>query len=208
MSGEASSRSLLIVISAPSGCGKTTLCDNVRSALPSVKRAITCTTRAPREGEEDGEDYYFLGEDEFLARVEGGEFLENAVVHGNHYGVLKSELRARLAEGNDVLLNIDVQGAATIRERAVSDPILSEALVTIFLNPPDLSELENRLRGRGTDSEEIITQRLVIAKDEIAQSNLFDYTLTSGSREADLEQMLRIIETARNKISEDISDSE
>ena len=208
MSGEASSRSLLIVISAPSGCGKTTLCDNVRSALPSVKRAITCTTRAPREGEEDGEDYYFLGEDEFLARVEGGEFLENAVVHGNHYGVLKSELRARLAEGNDVLLNIDVQGAATIRERAESDPVLSEALVTIFLNPPDLSELENRLRGRGTDSEEIITKRLVIAKDEIAQSNLFDYTLTSGSREADLEQMLRIIETARNKISEDISDSE
>ena len=208
MSGEASSRSLLIVISAPSGCGKTTLCDNFRSALPSVKRAITCTTRAPREGEEDGEDYYFLGEDEFLARVEGGEFLENAVVHGNHYGVLKSELRARLAEGNDVLLNIDVQGAATIRERAESDPVLSEALVTIFLNPPDLSELENRLRGRGTDSEEIITQRLVIAKDEIAQSNLFDYTLTSGSREADLEQMLRIIETARNKISEDISDSE
>ena len=208
MSGEASSRSLLIVISAPSGCGKTTLCDIVRSALPSVKRAITCTTRAPREGEEDGEDYYFLGEDEFLARVEGGEFLENAVVHGNHYGVLKSELRARLAEGNDVLLNIDVQGAATIRERAESDPVLSEALVTIFLNPPDLSELENRLRGRGTDSEEIITQRLVIAKDEIAQSNLFDYTLTSGSREADLEQMLRIIETARNKISEDISDSE
>ena len=208
MSGEASSRSLLIVISAPSGCGKTTLCDNVRSALPSVKRAITCTTRAPREGEEDGEDYYFLGEDEFLARVEGGEFLENAVVHGNHYGVLKSELRARLAEGNDVLLNIDVQGAATIRERAESDPVLSEALVTIFLSPPDLSELENRLRGRGTDSEEIITQRLVIAKDEIAQSNLFDYTLTSGSREADLEQMLRIIEAARNKISEDISDSE
>ena len=208
MSGEASSRSLLIVISAPSGCGKTTLCDNVRSALPSVKRAITCTTRAPREGEEDGEDYYFLGEDEFQARVEGGEFLENAVVHGNHYGVLKSELRARLAEGNDVLLNIDVQGAATIRERAESDPVLSEALVTIFLSPPDLSELEKRLRGRGTDSEEIITQRLVIANDEIAQSNLFDYTLTSGSREADLEQMLRIIETARNKISEDISDSE
>ena len=208
MSGEASSRSLLIVISAPSGCGKTTLCDNVRSALPSVQRAITCTTRAPREGEEDGEDYYFLGEDEFLARVEGEEFLENAVVHGNHYGVLKSELRARLAEGNDVLLNIDVQGAATIRERAESDPVLSEALVTIFLSPPDLSELEKRLRGRGTDSEEIITQRLVIANDEIAQSNLFDYTLTSGSREADLEQMLRIIETARNKISEDISDSE
>ncbi|SVD12951.1 uncharacterized protein METZ01_LOCUS365805, partial [marine metagenome] len=107
-----------VVISAPSGAGKTTLCDNVRAALPSVSRAVTCTTRKPRDGELDGVDYYFLGEDEFLGRVEGGEFLENAVVYGNHYGVLKSELRAKLAEGSDVLLNIDVQGAATIREAA------------------------------------------------------------------------------------------
>ena len=99
MSAGEISRPLLVVISAPSGAGKTTLCDNVRSALPSVRRAVTCTTRDPRHGEEDGVDYYFLGEEEFLARVEGGEFLENAVVHGNHYGVLKSELRAKLAEG-------------------------------------------------------------------------------------------------------------
>ena len=97
MSAGEISRPLLVVISAPSGAGKTTLCDNVRSALPSVRRAVTCTTRDPRQGEEDGVDYYFLGEEEFLARVEGGEFLENAVVHGNHYGVLKSELRAKLA---------------------------------------------------------------------------------------------------------------
>ena len=199
MSAEAESRSLLVVISAPSGAGKTTLCDNLRAALSSICRAVTCTTRAPREGEEDGVDYYFLGEEEFLARVEGGEFLENAVVHGNHYGVLKSELRARLVEGNDVLLNIDVQGAATIRERAASDAVLSEALVTVFLCPPDIDELENRLRGRGTDSDEVISGRLDIAKDEIAQSKLFNYTLTSGTREEDLAEMLAIIEAARNR---------
>lgn len=193
------SRPLLVVISAPSGAGKTTLCDNVRSALPSVRRAVTCTTRDPRQGEEDGVDYYFLGEEEFLARVEGGEFLENSVVHGNHYGVLKSELSAKLAQGADVLLNIDVQGAATIRDGAASDDVLKEALITVFLMPPSLEELEQRLRGRSTDADEVIAGRLEIAKDEIAQSRLFDYTLTSGTREADLEQMLSIIEAARNR---------
>lgn len=197
MSDDSDSRALLIVISAPSGAGKTTLCENVRAAMPSIQRAITCTTRAPRDGEEDGVDYYFLGEDEFLARVEGGEFLENAEVYGNHYGVLKSELRAKLAAGNDVLLNIDVQGAATVRERAAIDPVLSQALVTVFLCPPNLEELENRLRGRSSDSDDVIAERMDIAKDEIAQSHLFDYTLTSGTRDEDLAEMLKIIETAR-----------
>ena len=197
MSSAVSSMPLLVVISAPSGAGKTTLCDNVRAALPSVSRAVTCTTRKPRDGEQDGDDYYFLGEEEFLARVEGGEFLENAVVHGNHYGVLKSELRAKLAEGNDVLLNIDVQGAATIRERAASDPVLSRSLVTVFLRPPSIAELEQRLRGRGTDLEETIARRLAIAKEEMNQAGQFDHTLTSETREADVDRMLGIIENAR-----------
>ena len=108
MTDAASSTPLVVVISAPSGAGKTTLCDNVRAVLPSVSRAVTCTTRKPRDGETDGVDYYYLGEDEFRAKVDGGEFLENAVVHGNHYGVLKSELRAKLAEGSDVLLNLSL----------------------------------------------------------------------------------------------------
>ena len=199
MIDDSDSRALLIVISAPSGAGKTTLCENVRAAMPSIQRAITCTTRAPRDGEEDGVDYYFLREQEFLARVEGDEFLENAEVYGNHYGVLKSELCAKLGEGNDVLLNIDVQGAATVRERAATDPVLNEALVTVFLCPPNLEELENRLRGRSSDSDDVIAERMDIAKDEIAQSHLFDYTLTSGTREEDLAEMLKIIESARGK---------
>ena len=197
MSSAVSSTPLLLVVSAPSGAGKSTLCDNVRAALPSVSRAVTCTTREPRDGEADGVDYYFLGEEEFLARVESGEFLENAVVHGNHYGVLKSELRAKLAGGSDVLLNIDVQGAATLRERAATDPVLSRSLVTVFLRPPSLEELEQRLRGRGTDSDEVIARRLAIARDEMDQAEKFDHTLTSQTREADVDRMLGIIENVR-----------
>jgi guanylate kinase len=197
MSSAVSSTPLLVVVSAPSGAGKSTLCDNVRAALPSASRAVTCTTREPRDGEADGVDYYFLGEEEFLARVESGEFLENAVVHGNHYGVLKSELRAKLAGGSDVLLNIDVQGAATIRERAAADPVLSRSLVTVFLRPPSLEELEQRLRGRGTDSDEVIARRLAIARDEMDQTEKFDHTLTSQTREADVDRMLGIIENVR-----------
>ena len=197
MSSAVSSMPLLVVISAPSGAGKTTLCDNVRAALSSATRAVTCTTRKPREGERDGDDYYFLGEEEFLARVERGEFLEYAVVHGNHYGVLKSELRAKLAGGSDVLLNIDVQGAATIRERAAADPVLSRSLLTVFLCPPNLEELEHRLRARGTDTEEAIIARLAIAKDELEQAGHFEHTLTSQTREADVERLLAIIENVR-----------
>ena len=197
MSSAVSSTPLLVVVSAPSGAGKSTLCDNVRAALPSASRAVTCTTREPRDGEADGVDYYFLGEEEFLARVERGEFLENAVVHGNHYGVLKSELRAKLAGGSDVLLNIDVQGAATLRERAATDPVLSRSLVTVFLRPPSLEELEQRLRGRGTDSDEVIARRLAIARDEMDQAEKFDHTLTSQTREADVDRMLGIIENVR-----------
>jgi guanylate kinase len=197
MSSAVSSTPLLVVVSAPSGAGKSTLCDNVRAALPSATRAVTCTTREPRDGEADGVDYYFLGEEEFLARVESGEFLENTVVHGNHYGVLKSELRAKLAGGSDVLLNIDVQGAATLRERAATDPVLSRSLVTVFLRPPSLEELEQRLRGRGTDSDEVIARRLAIARDEMDQAEKFDHTLTSQTREADVDRMLGIIENVR-----------
>ena len=197
MSSAASSTPLLVVISAPSGAGKTTLCDNVRDALPSATRAVTCTTRKPREGERDGDDYYFLVEEEFLTRVEGGEFLENAVVHGNHYGVLKSELLAKLAGGSDVLLNIDVQGAATIRERAATDSVLSRSLLTVFMYPSSLEELEQRLRDRGTDSEEVIAGRLAIAKDEMEHAGQFDHRLISQTRETDVEHLLRIIENAR-----------
>src|SRR5260221_14250718 len=115
---------LLILISAPSGGGKTTLCERLLAARPGMSRAVTCTTRAPREGERDGVDYYFLNAESFLKRVQAGNFLEHATVYGNSYGILKSEVLGKMRQGQDVLLNVDVQGAATIRERALQDPEL------------------------------------------------------------------------------------
>src|SRR6266481_3474042 len=124
---------LLIVISAPSGGGKTTLCQQLLAARPNITRAITCTTRPPRPGEQDGVDYFFLDATTFLKRVQAGNFLEHATVYGNSYGTLKAEVLGKLRQGKDVLLNVDVQGAATIRDQAEEDPKLKQALVQVFL---------------------------------------------------------------------------
>jgi len=127
---------LLVLISAPSGGGKTTVCQQLLAARPSMTRAITCTTRPPRKGERDGVDYFFLDADSFLKRVQAGNFLEHATVYGNSYGTLKGEVLGKMRQGKDVLLNVDVQGAATIRLRAEEDPELKRALVSVFLTPP------------------------------------------------------------------------
>src|SRR5437899_1594774 len=129
---------LLILISAPSGGGKTTLCEQLLAARPDTARAITCTTRPPRESERDTVDYYFLDPASFLKRVEAGHFLEHATVHGNSYGTLKSEVLGKLRQGRDVLLNVDVQGASAIRERAAEEGELKRALVSVFLTPPSV----------------------------------------------------------------------
>src|SRR5882757_7852882 len=174
---------LLILISAPSGGGKTTLCEMLLAARPDMTRAITCTTREPRDGEQDGEDYHFFSAAEFLKRLQAGNFLEHATVYGNSYGILKSELLGKLREGKDVLLNVDVQGAATIRERAAEEPELKKALVTVFLTPTPLSVLEQRLKKRGADADAIIQKRLAVARQEIAQWKNFDYLLVSGTKQ-------------------------
>src|SRR5438552_1509501 len=146
------SNPLLIVLSAPSGGGKTTLCQQLLAARPNITRAITCTTRPPRPGEQDGVDYYFLDASAFLKRVQAGNFLEHATVHGNSYGTLKSEVLGKLRQGKDVMLIVDVQGAAAIRAQADSDPELKRALVTVFLAPPSMAVLKERLQKRGQDS--------------------------------------------------------
>jgi guanylate kinase len=188
---------LLVLISAPSGGGKTTLCQQLLAARPGMTRVVTCTTRPPRAGERDGLDYYFLNADSFLKRLQAGNFLEHATVYGNSYGTLKSEVLGKLRQGNDVLLNVDVQGAATIRERAQEDAELRGALVTVFLTPPSLAVLEERLRRRGTDSPAIIQKRLSVARQELAQWKHFDYLLLSATIEDDLRRMLAIIEAER-----------
>ena len=190
---------LLVVVSAPSGGGKTTLCEKVLAANPGVARAVTCTTRAPRSGERDGIDYYFLDRASFEARVKAGEFLEHAVVYGNYYGTLKSEVLDKLARNQDVLLSIDVQGAAAVRLQVAATPRLREALVTVFLTPPSLKILEERLVRRGQDAPEAIQRRLAAASQEIAHWPAYDYLIMSAGAEEDFARFQTILRAEKMK---------
>jgi guanylate kinase len=188
---------LLFVISAPSGGGKTTLCQQLLQVRKDMTRAITCTTRAPRQGEKDGIDYYFLDATTFLKRVQAGHFLEHATVYGNSYGTLRSEVLDKLRQGKDVLLNIDVQGAATIRECIKDDDELKRAFVSVFLTPPSMEILEKRLKKRGQDSADNIRKRVSVARQELAQWRHFDYLIISTSIAEDLRRMLAIVEAEK-----------
>ncbi|MGA2245870.1 MAG: guanylate kinase [Verrucomicrobiota bacterium] len=194
---ERKSTPLLVLISAPSGAGKTTLVNLLLKAQPHVVRVITCTTRKPRPGEKEGVDYYFLTAADFLRRLQAGKFIEHATVFGNSYGILKSELLQKLRAGQDVLLNVDVQGAATIRGQAAADPELARALVTIFLTTTSLTVLAERLNKRGKDAEAVVQKRLAVARQEISQWSNFDYLVISGSKAEDLRRALAIIEAEK-----------
>lgn len=196
---DSASSSLLIVLSAPSGGGKTTLSKQVLATNPNLIRVITCTTREPRIGEQDGIDYYFLSAADFLKRVQAGNFIEHATVYGHSYGTLKSELLNKLRSGRDVLLTVDVQGVAALRARAEQEPELRKALVTIFLIPSSLAVLRERLQKRGTDSEAVCQKRLSVAKQELGQWKNFDYILLSNAVEEDLRRMRVIIEAEKMK---------
>lgn len=192
---------LLIVLSAPSGAGKTTLSQGLLKRHRNIRRAVTCTTRKPREGEEEGRDYYFFTAEEFLKRLQSGHFLEHATVYGNSYGTLKSEVLNRLRAGNDVLLAVDVQGAAAIRRQAQAEPELARSLVEVFILPPSMEELRRRLEDRATDPPEIIRRRLNEARNEIAQWKNYDYVIESASRKADLDRLAAIYTAERLKQS-------
>jgi len=194
---ETSVAPLLLLISAPSGGGKTTLTQHLLATRKNMTRAVTCTTRAARTGERDGVDYYFLDAGSFLRRVQAGNFLEHATVYGNSYGTLKAEVLGKLRQGKDVVLNVDVQGAATIRERTQEDPELQGALISVFLTPPNLDILEQRLRRRGTDSATVIQKRLSVARQEIGQWKNFDYLLISTSIEEDLRRTIAIVDAEK-----------
>jgi guanylate kinase len=192
---------ILLVISAPSGGGKTTLCQELLHANQRLQRGITCTTRNPRPGEQNGVDYYFLTVEDFKARVAAGDFLEHAEVYGNYYGTLKAEVLNRLRQGFDVMLSVDVQGVASIKKQAQTVPELANALVTVFLTPPSLEILEARLRKRAADSDEVIRKRLGMAREEISHWREFDYLIISGPIAEDFRQAQALIEVEKMRIS-------
>ena len=196
---------LIFLISAPSGGGKTTLTEQLLVARSDMTRAVTCTTRDPRPGEKDGVDYYFLDAESFLKRLQAGNFIEYATVFGNNYGVLKSELLGKLRQGKNVVLNVDVQGAATIRERAENDSELKDVLVTVFLTPQSLDILEQRLRKRGKDSPDVIKKRLSVARQELAQWKNFNYLVISTTVAEDLRRMLAIVEAEKMRVNRSIA---
>jgi guanylate kinase len=185
---------ILFVLSAPSGAGKTTLTSALRQK-PDFLYAVSCTTRAPRPGETDGEDYHFLEEEDFRCRVEAGEFLECAEVHGRFYGTLRRTVMDALARGVDVLIDIDTKGAAMIRN--CGDPIIAAALADVFIMPPSLEELRRRLARRGTESPAQIETRLANASSEMQEWQHYRYTLISGSMEEDIEKFRAVMRAER-----------
>ena len=170
------------------------MCQALRDA-GEVVYSISCTTRRMREGEVDGEHYHFLGVEEFGRREEAGDFLEHAVVHGNRYGTLKSSVLEQLESGKDVAMDIDVQGAAQVRD--CEDEVIKRALVDVFVLPPTMEELENRLSGRGTESEGEMEVRLANAAAEMAHVGEYGHTIVSGTREEDYGRLLGILVEAR-----------
>lgn len=185
---------VLLLVSGPSGSGKTTLCTRI-SNEKEASYSISCTTRAPREGEVNGNHYHFLSREEFEQRVASGDFLEYAEVHGNFYGTLKSEVLDHINAGNDVVMDIDVQGADQVR--ACNDAAIQTSLVDLFIMPPTEDELRKRLAGRGTDSEEVIALRMKNALDEIKACPKYTYRLLSGTHEEDYPRFKALLVAER-----------
>ncbi len=180
----------LFVISGPSGAGKGTLVNRVMGRRDGTWLSVSATTRLPREGEVDGVSYFFLSDDEFDAKIEEGDFLEWANVHGRRYGTLKSVVLEKLEQGIDVILEIDVQGALQVRENH-PDAFL------IFIKPPSFEELERRLVSRGTETAEQIAGRLEVAKLEMEQEKCYNVSLVNDELERATEELLEIMDSQR-----------
>ena len=189
---------MLILVSGPAGSGKTTLCDRLAAAHPeSIRRIITCTTRSPRANERTSIDYHFLSQADFASQVAAGVFLEHAEVHGKLYGMRAADVIAHLESGKDALVNLDVQGAATIRSKANADKQLADSLLTIFVRVTDPIELHRRLSGRGTDDADEIERRMVVATEELLHASEYDYIIDSADRQADFDRLNTIYLAAR-----------
>ena len=185
---------ILVVVSAPSGAGKRTILAQAVQQDPNVEMAVSTTTRTPRNGEVDRQDYFFLDRDEFCKRIEDGAFVEWAEVHGNLYGTLTEELSNHLATGKDVVLELDVQGMHNVRA-------LYPDAVTVFVMPPSLEVLEERLRKRHTNTEEDIALRLRNGLDEITACHAFDYIIVNDKLADAVADMQAVIRAARCRAS-------
>ena len=180
----------LFIVSAPSGAGKTSLVSALLAADAHVKKSISYTTRAPRSGEENARHYHFIAQDEFDRMRARGDLLESALVHGNYYGTSKRNVEAECAAGSDMLLEIDWQGAGQIRS-------LKPEAVAIFVLPPSLEVLEERLRGRGQDSTDVIEARLAAARGEISHAGEFDYVIINDDFDRAAQDLIGIIRAER-----------
>ena len=190
---------LPIIISAPSGAGKTTLCQALKKRLPDLNFSVSHSTRLPRKGEKEGVDYHFIGKEPFLEMIEHGEFLEWAKIHGNYYGTSRKNIEDTLQRGKDLVLELDVQGVATLRN-------LNFQGVYIFVLPPSMEELEKRLTERGTEPDNQIKQRLEAGKKEIAESHRYDYVMTNVIVDESVDSILSIIHAEKKRMSRYQSD--
>jgi guanylate kinase len=184
----------LFVVSAPSGAGKTTLCRKICETMPGVKHSVSYTTRLPRPGEIADIHYTFVDEEEFRSMIASGEFVEWAEVHGNFYGTSKKRIEKIINEGQDVILDIDVQGAKQIKEY-FTDSVL------VFVLPPSMEELEKRLFDRMSDSKEVIEKRLKRAREEIQEYKNYDYVIVNNTLDKALNELASIIVAENVKIS-------
>ena len=185
-------KGLLILISGPSGTGKGTVCDLLRKNHPEISYSVSATTRQPRPGEQDGVNYYFYDKEKFRQMIDAGELLEWAEVYGNYYGTPKQKVLDRLNAGEDILLEIDTQGALNVMKA------MPEGLF-IFLLPPSLEELANRLKGRGTETEESLQRRLGAAVDEIKIAHNYRYVVVNDKVEAAEKAIAGIIEAEHHR---------
>ncbi|MEX2381819.1 MAG: guanylate kinase [Opitutales bacterium] len=180
---------LLIAISGPAGSGKTTLCEGMTDKYSRVQRVVTCTTRPPRKGEKNGVDYHFFSKDSFEDAVRRNAFIEYAKVHDRYYGTLMESITGPLQAGRDLILSIDVQGAASLRAEAAANPVLAASLVTVFVMPENLDAIRARLAGRGTDDTAEIEKRMETAAEEIRGWSEYDYCLISRAKEEDFRRI-------------------
>jgi guanylate kinase len=185
-------RGKLFVITAPSGAGKTSLTRALLAGEPQLKLSTSYTTRAPRPGEQNGREYHFVDEPTFIAMRDRGEFLENALVHGNRYGTSKKVIRDTLERGQDLVLEIDWQGAAQVRG-------LYPDCVGIFILPPSIEELERRLRGRGQDAQDVIQCRLANAQAEMAHAHEFKYRIINNDFDTAKAELAEIVRRERRR---------